>query len=144
MDGTPALEGPMCTCAKLLQSCPILCDPMDCSPPGSSVHGIPHAKHWSRLPCPPLGDLPNPGTESASPVSSALARRFFTTSTTCEAPGMCIHMADSLCCTIETNTILTLSMTIKKKKTVLMKEDSQSSYSFICQLNLSNAEKIKY
>ena len=26
--------------AKLLQSCPTLCDPMDCSPPGSSVHGI--------------------------------------------------------------------------------------------------------
>ena len=25
--------------AKLLQSCPTLCDPMDCSPPGSSVHG---------------------------------------------------------------------------------------------------------
>ena len=25
-------------CAKLLQSCPTLCDPMDCSPPGSSVH----------------------------------------------------------------------------------------------------------
>ena len=27
-------------CAKSLQSCPALCDPMDCSPPGSSVHGI--------------------------------------------------------------------------------------------------------
>ena len=26
--------------AKLLQSCPTLCDPMDCSPLGSSVHGI--------------------------------------------------------------------------------------------------------
>ena len=26
-------------CAKLLQSCLNLCDPMDCSPPGSSVHG---------------------------------------------------------------------------------------------------------
>ena len=25
------------------QSCPILCDPVDCSPPGSSVHGIPQA-----------------------------------------------------------------------------------------------------
>ena len=25
--------------AKLLQSCPTLCDPMDCCPPGSSVHG---------------------------------------------------------------------------------------------------------
>ena len=27
-------------CAQLLQSCPTLCNPMDCSPPGSSVHGI--------------------------------------------------------------------------------------------------------
>ena len=27
-------------CAKSLQSCPTLCDPMDCRPPGSSVHGI--------------------------------------------------------------------------------------------------------
>ena len=26
-------------CAKLLQSCPTLCNPMDCSPPGSSVQG---------------------------------------------------------------------------------------------------------
>ena len=28
-----------CVCAKSLQSCPALWDPMDCSPPGSSVHG---------------------------------------------------------------------------------------------------------
>ena len=27
-------------CAKMLQSCPTLCDPMDCSSPGSPVHGI--------------------------------------------------------------------------------------------------------
>ena len=26
--------------AKLLQSCPTLCDPTDCSPPGSSIHGF--------------------------------------------------------------------------------------------------------
>ena len=26
--------------SKVAQSCPTLCDPMDCSPPGSSVHGI--------------------------------------------------------------------------------------------------------
>ena len=31
-------------CAKLLQSCPTLCDPLDCSPPGSSVHGISQAR----------------------------------------------------------------------------------------------------
>ena len=30
--------------AKLLQSCPTLCDPVDGSPPGSSVHGILQAR----------------------------------------------------------------------------------------------------
>ena len=36
--------------------------------------------------CPPLGDLPNPGIESTSLMSPALAVRFFTTSATWEAP----------------------------------------------------------
>ena len=31
-------------CTKLLLSCPTLCDAMDCNPPGSSVHGILHAR----------------------------------------------------------------------------------------------------
>ena len=31
-------------CAKSLQSCQTLCDPMDCSPPGASVHGILQAR----------------------------------------------------------------------------------------------------
>ena len=31
-------------CAKSLQSCPILCNTMDCSPPGSSVQGILQAR----------------------------------------------------------------------------------------------------
>ena len=31
----------VCACARsVTQSCPILCDPMDCRLPGSSVHGI--------------------------------------------------------------------------------------------------------
>ena len=30
----------VCVCAKSLQSCPTPCDPMDCSPPGSSAHEI--------------------------------------------------------------------------------------------------------
>ena len=35
-----------------LQSCPTLCDPMECSPPGSSVHGILQARilEWDALP----------------------------------------------------------------------------------------------
>ena len=34
----PSLDLPVLRCAKSLQSCPTLCDPMDCSPPGPSVH----------------------------------------------------------------------------------------------------------
>ena len=30
----------VCVCVLVAQSCPTLWDPMDCSPPGSSVHGI--------------------------------------------------------------------------------------------------------
>ena len=38
--------------AKSLQSCPTLCDPMDCSPAGSSVHGILQARilEWVAMP----------------------------------------------------------------------------------------------
>ena len=32
------------TCVLCVQSCPTLCDPMDCSSPGSSVHGISQAR----------------------------------------------------------------------------------------------------
>ena len=33
------------TCAQSFQSCLTLCDPMDCSPPGASVHRILQAKN---------------------------------------------------------------------------------------------------
>ena len=48
------------------QSCLTLCDPMDCSPPGSSVHGDSPAKN-TEVGCPPPGDLPNPEIEPRSP-----------------------------------------------------------------------------
>ena len=46
------LEFPLVVCATLLQLCPTLCDPMDCSPPGSSVHGILQARilEWVTMP----------------------------------------------------------------------------------------------
>ena len=59
-----------------------LCDPMDCSPPGSSVHGFSRQEYWSGMPCPPPRDLSDPGIEPASLASSALADGFFITSTT--------------------------------------------------------------
>ena len=63
------------------RSCPILCDLMDCSPPGSSVHGDSPGKNIGhRLPCPPPGNLPNPGIEPRSPT-------FWVNSSPSEPPG---------------------------------------------------------
>ena len=38
--------------SEVTQSCLTLSDPMDCSPPGSSIHGIFQAKYWSGVPLP--------------------------------------------------------------------------------------------
>ena len=59
-----------------------LCDPMDCSLPGSSVHGILQAHILERVALPPPGDLPDTGIKPMSLVSLTLAGGFFTTSTT--------------------------------------------------------------
>ena len=67
----------MLLCAQL---CPALCDSVNCSPPGSSVHGVSQQECWSGLPFPSPGDLTHPGIKSGSP---ALAGGFFTT----ESPG---------------------------------------------------------
>ena len=42
----------VCVCTKSLQPCPMLCEPMDCSPPGSSVHVILQATtlEWVAMP----------------------------------------------------------------------------------------------
>ena len=69
-----------CKCeVKVLvsQSCLTVCDPMDCSPPGSSVHGILQTR--IRVGCHFLlqGILLTPGIEPPSPVSPALAGGFF-------------------------------------------------------------------
>ena len=50
--------------------------------------GFSRQEYQSKLPFPPPGDLPNPGIEPPSPVSPALAGRFFTT----EPPGKPQHV----------------------------------------------------
>ena len=60
--------------AKLLQSCRTLCDPMDHSPPGSSVQRILQARilEWVAMPF-SRGIFPaNPGIEPISLISPAL------------------------------------------------------------------------
>ena len=56
----------------LSRQCPTLCDPMDCSPPGSSVHGILQARVLERVAIPSSRDLPNPDIKPVSPASPAL------------------------------------------------------------------------
>ena len=60
-----------CMCAKFLQLCPTLCEPMDCGSPGSSVHGILQAG----VGCHAFfqGYLPDSGIEPASLMPPALA-----------------------------------------------------------------------
>ena len=48
--------------------------------------GFSRQEYWSGLPCPPPGELPDPGIKPESLMSPALAGGFFTTSTTWEAP----------------------------------------------------------
>ena len=63
---------PLVPSVLVAQSCPALCNPKDCSPPGSSVHGFLQARILEWLPFPFPGDLPNPGIKPGSPASSVL------------------------------------------------------------------------
>ena len=58
-------------CAKSLQLCMTLCDPMDCSLPDSSVQGIIQGRilEWAAIPF--SGDLSNLGIEPMSLISPA-------------------------------------------------------------------------
>ena len=60
---------------KVTQSCPTLCDPMDCSPPGSSVHGILQVRLlvWVAFPFSRGSSQSRDGTRV-----SCIASRFFT------------------------------------------------------------------
>ena len=65
-----------CVCAKSLQLCPILCDPMDyiaCQAPLSKAFS--RQEYWIGLPCPPPGDLPDPGIKPIFLSVSCIGRQ---------------------------------------------------------------------
>ena len=64
---------------SVTQSHLTLCNIMDCSSPGFSVHGIPRQEYWSLWSFPLSGDLPDLGIKPTFPVSPALAGEFSTT-----------------------------------------------------------------
>ena len=57
--------------SEFAESCPTLCEPMNCSLPGFSIHWIVQARvlEWGAFPSPE--DLPNPGVELGSPALQA-------------------------------------------------------------------------
>ena len=69
---SPVIWGRLECCAKLPQSCPTLCDTMDCSPPDSSVHGVLQARILKWVAMLSSRGSSNPGIEPMSPVSPAL------------------------------------------------------------------------
>ena len=71
------------TLCSVTQLCPALCNSMDCSPPCFSIHGIFLLRILEWVAIPTLGDLPNPGSKPASPMSPVLAGGFFTRATCC-------------------------------------------------------------
>ena len=60
------------THACMLSHVLLFSDPMDCSPPGSSVHGIFQARILEWMVISSSGDLPHPGIKPMSLVSPAL------------------------------------------------------------------------
>ena len=97
----------ICMPAKSLQSCPILCNPMDCNLPGSSVLGNSPCKNTG-VGCHFLlqGNLPDSGIETTSFMSPELPGGFFTTSTTWKAPIIYIKYTDRNVCLTPSLTLL--------------------------------------
>ena len=65
-----------CVCVKSLQACRTLCDPMDCSPPGSSVRGLLQARILEWVAMPSSRGSSNPGIEPTSPETPELQEDF--------------------------------------------------------------------
>ena len=72
----------LCYCSLVAKSCLTPCDPMDCSPPGSSVHGLSQTI-WEWVAFSFSRGSSRPRDQTHKPVSPALAGRFFTV----EPPG---------------------------------------------------------
>ena len=76
-----------CVYAQLLSCVRLFATPQTVAHQAPRSMGFSRQEYWSGLPCPPPGDLPNPGIEPMSLMSPALAGGYFTTSTTWEVPS---------------------------------------------------------
>ena len=67
-----------CVCVLVAQSCLTFCDPMDCSPPGSSVHAIVQARILESVAMLSSGRPYRPKDQTRVSGGSCAAGRFFT------------------------------------------------------------------
>ena len=114
---------------RSFQLCLTFCDPVDCSLPGF-VHGILQAIMREKLPCPPPGDLPNPGIKPRCLMSPELAGGFFTLSATLEGTCYTGQLVNTWSYFLKTGNIRTTGVnTLQKNKKVTSKTSKQFSSS---------------
>ena len=74
-----------CVCAKSLNHVRLFASPWTVARQASLSMGFPRQEYWSGLPCPSLGDVPDPGIKTVPLSSPALAGGFLTTSANWES-----------------------------------------------------------
>ena len=120
------LTFPFNCCCLATKSCLTLCNPMDYSPPGFSVYGIPRQEYWIGLPFAFPGDISNPGIEPRSP---ALAGGFLTAEPPGKPPVSLVQL-----CLLSFLWLISLSLRLFTLKFILSDVNilSYSSYFPLC------------
>ena len=89
--------------SEVTQSCPTLGDPMDYSPPGSSVHGISRQEYWSGVPLPSLCSLFIPNSLCLCIPMLPLPSSLSPLVTTAAAAAKSLQSCPTLCCPIDSS-----------------------------------------
>ena len=92
--------------------------------------GFSRQEHWSGVPLPTPGDLPDPGIETASLSSPTLAGGFFTTTATWEAPLKGIMLSETSQTERDKYCVIALTYRILKTKQKQKKQNKTQTHRF--------------
>ena len=84
----------VCVCVQLLSHVQLFVTPWTVACQASLSMKFSRQEYWSGVPCPPPRDLPDPGVEPTSLMSSALAGGFFTTAAAAKSLQSCLTLCD--------------------------------------------------
>ena len=116
-----------CVCAKSLNHVRLFASPWTVARQASLSMGFPRQEYWSGLPCPSLGDVPDPGIKTVPLSSPALAGGFLTTSANWESRHE--QLSRSWCKPKTRRQEKAFSLTAMKRE-VCLRENIQISDSF--------------